>query len=534
MKTRSLILMVFIALGLAVTACSGAATTPATTPATSATVVMQTVVVVATPVPAPATPVIAPTALPTPAALTPAALRNAEYQVSFTASGKAKLIEGEYSEPAAPGSASKVTVKLSDFVVFADLNGDGLSDAVVILVTNSGGSGVFYELAAVLNQGGAPKHVGSLALGDRVKIKTINLQSGEVVLEMTVHGPKDPQCCPTVDTTKRYKFADGKLVSATPETPVPTVAANVTRPVTTAVARATATATRPPAPKGYIAYQFNDNGIDRANLYDLASKTSLPFRSIGPVLDITQNTDASMIAWSPDNSKIAYIDTGGPDSIQVLRLYNAALNTHTGLHSSEGIGGLSSPVWSPDGKQIAFVRLSSNQRDWSVLIINADGTPCTTDSKQWCTVRLAASGEQFNGGLAWSKQGIFAVGAMSAPASGSNIYTFNLDGTGWKNVTNNAAENKAPAFSPDGKQIAFESTRDGRKQIYIVNTDGTGSRRVSQSTVPDFSPTWSPDGNWLGFASTRNNSTNIFMMDLRGNNVTQVTPNTAYHPSWSH
>ncbi|MDE3088785.1 MAG: PD40 domain-containing protein, partial [Chloroflexota bacterium] len=87
---------------------------------------------------------------------------------------------------------------------------------------------------------------------------------------------------------------------------------------------------------------------------------------------------------------------------------------------------------------------------------------------------------------------------------------------------------------PDGKQIAFTSTRDGRPQIYVMNADGSAVRRVSQGAFADFSPTWSPEGKWLAFASTRDGSTNVFMMDLNGNNVTQLTKGGGDHPIWSH
>jgi TolB protein len=88
-------------------------------------------------------------------------------------------------------------------------------------------------------------------------------------------------------------------------------------------------------------------------------------------------------------------------------------------------------------------------------------------------------------------------------------------------------------FSPDGKQIAFTSMRDGKPQIYLVNADGTGLRRVSNNQFSDFSPTWSPDGRWIAFASNRDGTTNVFMMDTSGGNITQLTKTGGDHPVWS-
>ncbi len=93
-----------------------------------------------------------------------------------------------------------------------DLNGDGAGDAAVILSTNTGGSGSFIELAAVINEKGQPRHVASEELGDRVKVEKIVIHNGVITLNLVVHGPEDPSCCPTRRTTMRFKLQGTKLV----------------------------------------------------------------------------------------------------------------------------------------------------------------------------------------------------------------------------------------------------------------------------------------------------------------------------------
>jgi Tol biopolymer transport system component len=57
-----------------------------------------------------------------------------------------------------------------------------------------------------------------------------------------------------------------------------------------------------------------------------------------------------------------------------------------------------------------------------------------------------------------------------------------------------------PAWSPDGKQIAFVSGRDGVGHVFVMKPDGTGTRRVTNTRKDDAHPSWSPDGKWLVFS----------------------------------
>ena len=109
--------------------------------------------------------------------LTAEELKNAEYQGIYQE--PIQLTDGTYEgEPFVEGGASRPTVTFIEPnagpMAWGDLNGDGVDDAVVLLVENSGGSGSFVYMAAVLNQGGKPENVDTVLLGDRAQVQSPN------------------------------------------------------------------------------------------------------------------------------------------------------------------------------------------------------------------------------------------------------------------------------------------------------------------------------------------------------------------------
>lgn len=144
--------------------------------------------------------------------LTLAALRNATYNVEYTADGTAPLTNGEYREPAAPGSATETVVRLGDQVAYGDLTGDGQDEAVALLISDPGGSGTFYDLVVVADVDGTPTQIGSVFLGDRIIVKSLAVEDGLVGLVMFTQGPNDPQSDPTQLTVKFFGVQDNELV----------------------------------------------------------------------------------------------------------------------------------------------------------------------------------------------------------------------------------------------------------------------------------------------------------------------------------
>jgi TolB protein len=126
--------------------------------------------------------------------------------------------------------------------------------------------------------------------------------------------------------------------------------------------------------------------------------------------------------------------------------------------------------------------------------------------------------------------------AFTSDRSGNpQIYVMNMGGGEARRLTYQGDYNTAPAFSPDCKKIAYESRAAGIINIFVINSDGGGVRRLTNEASNEW-PTWSPDGRYIAFSSTREGDSRIYLMLAADGRV--IAPLTegegnATNPSWS-
>lgn len=140
-------------------------------------------------------------------------LRNMTYPSEWTRSGQAPLVGGVYKEPAAPDSSADIVIRVTDSVAIGRIGDQTM--AALVIVTDPGGSGVFFDLY-LMRQG---EHRWSIVdrarLGDRIRVNAIEIERGLVEIDLTAHRPDDRTCCPTERRKVHYALQSGRLVKVT-------------------------------------------------------------------------------------------------------------------------------------------------------------------------------------------------------------------------------------------------------------------------------------------------------------------------------
>jgi WD40-like Beta Propeller Repeat len=184
-------------------------------------------------------------------------------------------------------------------------------------------------------------------------------------------------------------------------------------------------------------------------------------------------------SWSPDGRRLAFRGYyGAGDGAYDLYIIDAN-GCHVTRLTHRMNGTRSS--WSPAGRQIVF------SVPLGMYVINADGSG----------LRQLLGGERYAYGVdapAWSRGNRIAYARYLPSQHRTEIYAVNADGSGNTALTRGAPGFGQPAWSPDGKSIAFVANPSSTSSIEVAAADGRGVQRVSPRSWTSYSPTWTPGG----------------------------------------
>jgi hypothetical protein len=149
------------------------------------------------------TPQPSPTSLPLETSLSLERLKNASYFLEDFYMD-VRLSDGVFA-------SDQLQVQMIEPVAFGDLDGDGQEDAALILTLRTGGTGTFYHLFALLNQGGQPLQAGSAYVGDRQLVNELYIHDSRILLDHQTHGLSSPLCCPDDHRLTGFVLEGGSL-----------------------------------------------------------------------------------------------------------------------------------------------------------------------------------------------------------------------------------------------------------------------------------------------------------------------------------
>ncbi len=117
----------------------------------------------------------------------------------------------------------------------------------------------------------------------------------------------------------------------------------------------------------------------------------------------------------------------------------------------------------------------------------------------------------------------------------SELFTCLPDGSDVKRLTFNGAVESDPAWSPNGRRIAYVSNLTGNNEIWVMNADGSEAAAITAHAANDLYPAWSPDGGRIAFVSERDNTREIYVIAASGGTPARLTNNDIdeAYPVWS-
>jgi Tol biopolymer transport system component len=224
-------------------------------------------------------------------------------------------------------------------------------------------------------------------------------------------------------------------------------------------------------------------------------------------------------ATQPSPTPRVAVDTVPPIGAQTIGLDGRVMGQLPGLpNDAEGLR------MSPDGTTIAFMTAGH------VATIGIDGTG----------QQVLTSGTNTNDGDAQNAVSWSPDGTQIAYASSGDLYVVDADGSNTRRLTTDPNGDYYPAWSPDGSTIAYwngsTTGQDGGPadaELYTIPVTGGTPTRLTDNEIPDIEPAWSPDGKQIAYFSTDAGELRVIRLASMRDRGIYTDGNSGWAPSWS-
>jgi Tol biopolymer transport system component/predicted Ser/Thr protein kinase len=224
------------------------------------------------------------------------------------------------------------------------------------------------------------------------------------------------------------------------------------------------------------------------------------------------NREITGLAWTADGREVVFTSYPGGE----FGLWRIPVTGGTPERLPVGGNKSCCPTISRQGNQMAYVQGSLSQNIWKVEMPKPDGQSSPPTKLLASTV--TQHGPQYSPD---GKKVVFQAGWSGN--LNTEIWVCDSDGRNLQKLTNLDRHSGTPRWSPDGRQIAFDTRMESHSEIYVISAEGSSPRRITTGTSDDVVPSWSRDGRWIYFVSNRTGDNQVWKVPAEGGEAVQVT-----------